>query len=216
MDHNDCHNAPLSNEKLRQAVSTVIVETEEEERETKLNVNNVTMDTFIQSPVTTYTQRNKTDVPNERQISLDILAEMIKGFKGLTLQSTMNYSAYYHSDENDAKSDPKSDELVDTHSSDGKKRRVTDTDTTNGTSPHKLLINRLIPDIIPVVILPMNQTTVDGVAEIGGTLHAVRMILFKDIVVDAVCSAACVFKYPTVVQWKETDGTETLWEPPPD
>ena len=92
MDHNDCHNAPLSNEKLRQAVSTVIVETEEEERDTKRNVNNVTMDTFIQSPVTTNTQRNKTDVPNERQISLDILAEMIKGFKGLTLQSTINNS----------------------------------------------------------------------------------------------------------------------------
>ena len=30
VDHNDCHNAPLSNEKFRQAVSKVMAETEEE------------------------------------------------------------------------------------------------------------------------------------------------------------------------------------------
>ena len=57
---------------------------------------------FIQSPVTINTPRRIANVPNERQISLDILAETIKGFKGLTLQSTINNSAYYHSEEDDA------------------------------------------------------------------------------------------------------------------
>ena len=48
IDHNDRQNLPLSNEKLRQSVSTVMVETEEEERDAKRNANNVTIDTFIQ------------------------------------------------------------------------------------------------------------------------------------------------------------------------
>ena len=72
--------------------------TEEEERYAKCNSNNVTMDTFIQYPVTTNTPRNKLNVPNERRVSLDILVRTIKGFKGLMLEPTINDSAYYHSD----------------------------------------------------------------------------------------------------------------------
>ena len=121
IDHNDRHNVPLSNEKLQQAVSTVMSETEEDECDTKCNVNNLTMDNFIQSPVTTNTPRNIANVPNERQISSDSLAETIKGFKRLILQSKINNSADYHSEKNDAKSDPKSDQVVATHTSDGKK-----------------------------------------------------------------------------------------------
>ena len=41
-----------------------------------------------------------------------------------------------------AESDPKSDPLVDTHTSDGKKGKITDTDTTKGNYPHKLLTNK--------------------------------------------------------------------------
>ena len=59
------------------------------------------MDTFCQSPATKNAQGNIANVPNERRISSNILAETIKGFKGLTLQSTNNYSAYYHSEVND-------------------------------------------------------------------------------------------------------------------
>ena len=76
------------------------------------------MDTFCQSTVITNTQIMNTNVTNERQISSDILEETIKGFKGLTLQSTINDSAYYNSDEDDAESDLKSDQLVSTHTSD--------------------------------------------------------------------------------------------------
>ena len=61
-------------------------EIEEEERDAERNTNNVTMDTFSQYPVTTNTQGNIANVPNERRISLNIMAETIKGFKGLTIK----------------------------------------------------------------------------------------------------------------------------------
>ena len=88
------------------------------------------MDTFCQSPVPTNTQENITNVPNERQIYSNILVEMIKEFKGLTLQSTINDYAYYHSEENYSESDPNSNPKLATHTSDRKKRKLTDTDTT--------------------------------------------------------------------------------------
>ena len=89
------------------------------------------MDTFIQSPVRTNTPRNIANVPNERQISSDILVETIKGFKLLTLQSKISDSTYYHSEKNDTESDTKSDQVVATNTSDGKKIKAIDTDTTN-------------------------------------------------------------------------------------
>ena len=136
--HNDCSNTPLSKEKLQQAINTIVAETEDEES----RANNMTTDNLIQPPVTTNAPREKTDVANERQISSDILTETIKGFNRLTLQSTINDSADDHSNKNFAKSDPKSDPLVTTHTSDRKERKITDTDTTNGNSPHTLLTNR--------------------------------------------------------------------------
>ena len=79
------------------------------------------MDNFCQSPVTANIQEYIANVTNESQISSDILAETIKLFKGLTLQSKINDSAYYHSEEYDAESNPKSDSKVTTHTSDRKK-----------------------------------------------------------------------------------------------
>ena len=55
--------------------------------------------------------------------------------KGLTIDSTINDSVYSNSDKDDTEGDPKSDPLVATHTSDEKKRKVTDTDTTNINSP---------------------------------------------------------------------------------
>ena len=75
-NHNDRHNEPLSNKKLQQAVSKVVAETEEEERNPKHNANNVTMDTFWQYPTMTNTQNNIVNVTNERQISSEIPSEM--------------------------------------------------------------------------------------------------------------------------------------------
>ena len=97
--------------------------------------------------------------------------------------------------------------MVSTHTSNGKERKINDTDTTKGNSPHKLLINRLIPEIIPVVIPPVNQTTTDGVAASGRDLHAVHRVLSKDIVVGVSRSAARIFEGPPVVNLKDTGET---------
>ena len=70
VDYNDCTKIPLSNEKIRQAFSKVVAETEEEERDPKRNANNVTMDNFCNHyPVTTNTQGEITNVKKERRIS---------------------------------------------------------------------------------------------------------------------------------------------------
>ena len=55
VDYNNHHNAPFSNENLRQAISTVMAETEEEEHNIISDANKVTMDTFCRSPITTNT-----------------------------------------------------------------------------------------------------------------------------------------------------------------
>ena len=56
-DHNDRHGTPLSSKKLQEAVIRVKEETEGEEKYSKRNVNNVTMDTLFQSLVTINRQR---------------------------------------------------------------------------------------------------------------------------------------------------------------
>ena len=142
IEHNDRSKTPLSKEKFQQEINTIVAEIEDEEQYSKRNANNLTTDTFIQPPVTTNTQRDKTKVANERRISLGSLTEMLKGFNRLTLQSTINDSADDHYNKNVAKGDQKSDPLVDTHTSDGKKEKIADTDTTKGNSAHKLLTNR--------------------------------------------------------------------------
>ena len=82
------------------------------------------MDTFIQSPVMTNISRKKAKVQNEKGISLDSLAETIKGYNILTFQSTINDYADYHSEKNDTGSDQKRDQVVATQTSEekGKKR----------------------------------------------------------------------------------------------
>ena len=91
----------------------------------------------------------------------------------------------------------------------GNKRKITDTETTNRNSPHKLLINWLIPEIIPIIIPTIDLTTADGVAASGGTLHARRTFILKETITDAVRRGARVFKHLTLVKWKDTDRTIT-------
>ena len=62
----------------------------------------------------------------------------------------------------------KSDPLVATHNSDGKKIKVADTDTTNGKSPQTLLMNHTFPIIIPTIDLRIP----DGFASGRGSTHA--------------------------------------------
>ena len=147
------------------------------------------------------------NVTNERQIVSDILKETIKYFHGLTIQSTISDSAYYDSEEHDAISNPKSDLLVATHTSIGNKRKITDNDTTNGNSPHKLILNRLIPKIIPGTIRTIYQIITEDVARIGDTSDARQTVLSKDIVTDAACSGAHIFRTTREESRTGRDGT---------
>ena len=62
------HGTPLSRKNLQEAVSRVMED----------NVNNVTMDTLIQSPVAINAQKKYANVTNERQIASEIHVETIK------------------------------------------------------------------------------------------------------------------------------------------
>ena len=97
--------------------------------------------------------------------------------------------------------------MVATHTSDGQKGKVTDTDTTNINSPQTLSINRFVPEIIPSIIPLIDPPITDDIASSRGTLHARYTITSKEIVTDAACSGARLFRDHTVINWKETDGT---------
>ena len=71
LDDNEHQITPVSSKKLQEAVSRFM---EYEEKYSKRNGINVTMDIFFQSPVTINTQRKYENVTNERRISLDIHA----------------------------------------------------------------------------------------------------------------------------------------------
>ena len=182
-----------------------MVETEEEERDIILDANNVTMDNFCQSPVTANTKGENVNAifTSERRNILEMLAETLKG---LTLDSTINDSAYYNSDEYDAEGDPKIDPLLATHISDGKKRKVTDTDTTNGNPPQKLLINQTLL----MIILPIDPRVEDGVPAGRGNTYARQTPASKVIVTDTARRGAHVFWTPGDVSWTDRDGT-TPW-----
>ena len=128
---------------------------------------------------------------------------MIKGFNRLALQSTINDSADDNSNKNITESNPKSDPLVATHTSDRNERKITDTDTTKENFLHKLLTNREIPAIIQGVMPPVNKTTTYGVETSGRYLHVVRVVLHKEIFTGAMRSTAGVIKYPTVINWRD-------------
>ena len=101
--------------------------------------------------------------------------------------------------------------MLATHTSDGKKINVTDTDTTNGNSPRKLLINRIILEIIPASTPPIEQKITEDAAGSVETFHARRTILSKEIVTNMARSALHVFRTPGDVRRNGTDGT-TPWD----
>ena len=55
-----------------------MTETEEEEKDAKRNVNNITMDTLFQYPFMINTQSKYENMTNEWRITLDIHAETMK------------------------------------------------------------------------------------------------------------------------------------------
>ena len=160
------------------------------------------MDNLCQPPVTINTQGENasTIITSERRNNPDALVETLKG---LTLDSIINDAGYYSLDDNDAEVNPKSDLLVYTHTSDGKKRKVTDTDTTNGNSSKKILINWTLSIIIPHIYPQIP----DGVESGRGTTHACQTLTSKVIVTDAARSGARVFRTPEDISRTGRDGT---------
>ena len=112
---------------------------------------------------------------------------------------------------NVAKSDPKSDPLVATHTCDRNEIKITETNNNKENSPHKLLTNRKIPTIIQGVILPVNQTTTDLVATNGRALHEACAVLHKEMVPSLTRSTAGFLKDPRVINRKNTVGTITFY-----
>ena len=107
----------------------------------------------------------------------------------MKVDSTINNSSYYNSDADDVEDDPKSDPLVNTHNSDGKKGQLTDSDTNNRNYPQNLLINRTHLMIVP----PIDLRVAGGVSSGRGTTHTRQTPTLKVIVTDAARSGAPVF-----------------------
>ena len=99
---------------------------------------------------------------------------------------TINDAGYYNLDKNDTEGDPKSDPKEATHTSDEKKGKDIDTDTTNRNYPQKILINRTILTITT----PIDLRILDKVAAFRGTLYALQMPTSKVIIMDAARSSA--------------------------
>ena len=91
-----------------------------------------------------------------------------------------------------------SEELVDTVSdskSDPSSNPKVATYTTNGNFPQK----KSVPKIIQDAILPIDQLVTEGLPGIQETLRARQTMLLKEIVTDAVCSGARIFRNPREV-----------------
>ena len=125
---------------------------------------------------------------------MDIMKETIKKFHGLMIQSTISDSAYSDLEEHNSVSNLKSDYLISTHTSDISERKITDTDTTNGKTPHKLILTRLIPKIIPGAIWPIEQMITGDVTGIREALDARHMCHSKEIVTDVARSGAHILR----------------------
>ena len=163
---------------------------------------------LCQYPVAINTQRSNANVENERRISSGILVETIIGFKWLKLQSTINDSAYYNSEEDVAKSDTKRYPLLDTCTSDGNNK--------------KALILTLSKEIIhknywqtekcqrssKASSCRLTKLPRMGLCQVEGI--CMRAFLHKEIVTGATRSAAGVMKYHPVVNWNYTGGTITV------
>ena len=135
----------------------------------------------------------KNILTSERLNNLDVLSKTLKGLK-------INDAGYYESEssnKNDAKEDPASDPKVATHTSDGKKIKVTDTRNVN--LQQKLLSHQTLP-IITTTIEPR---ITDMFATCGGTTHVLATTNTKGVITDMAHRSAPVLQTP---------GHEGGWE----
>ena len=143
------NHCPIRISNIRQAIHKVIAEEESYAHNIPLDSHKVTADTFCQTPITPNTQgENKnTILTREKRSNSDAPAETLKGLK----ISDAGYNESESDNTKHAKGDPASDSKIAIHTSDGKKRKVTD--TSNGYFQQELLSNRT-PLIITTVVEP--------------------------------------------------------------
>ena len=110
----------MYNENIQDTIHIGISKEETVSHNITSDAHNVTVDTFSQ---TSNTQRDSKNIILKSD-KLDKLDTMVETLKGLTI----NNAEYYESDSanaNDAKGNPASDPKIATHTSDGKKIKVT-------------------------------------------------------------------------------------------
>ena len=118
--------------------------------------------------------------------------------------STINDAGYYVSEsgeKNDKKGNPESDLKTVTHTSDGKKRKVTDTN--NKILQQKILSNRTLP----IVTTIMDPNIDNMIATCGGTPHTIATPTTKEVITDAACSSTRVNRIPGHVSRTDRDST---------
>ena len=154
------------------------------------------MDTFCQSPVRPNTQGENENaiLKSERLNDSDVLAETLKGLK-------INDAGYYNSDKHDVEGDPTSNPKVATRTSDGKKRKFTD--TSNGNLHQKLLINRNLP----IITMTIDPWITYRVKTCGGTPHLDMTPTIKEFITDVARSSARILRTPGHVSRTGRYGT---------
>ena len=103
-----------------------------------------------------------------------------RNIKGLTI----NNARYYESEsanENDSKGDPAKNSKIATHTSDGKKGKVTD--TRHGDLQQKLWSNRTLP----IITTTMDPRIDDGVTTCRAYPHKIATPLMLDVITDTAC-----------------------------
>ena len=164
--------------------------------EEETEAHNITMDIFCLSPVTPNTQGENENalLTSEITNNSDALAETLKVL-------TINNAGYYNPDKNDAEGNIASNQKVATHTSYGKKRKVTD--NTNINLQQKLLINQNLL-IITTIIDPRIPVRV---ATCGSTPRARTTPANKQAITDVAGRSARVLRTPGHVSRTDRDGT---------
>ena len=154
------------------------------------------MDTFCQPPITPNTQGENANaiLTSERLNNPDALAETLPGL-------TINHAGYYNSEKNDVEGNPEKYLKLATHTSDGKKRKFTD--TSNGNLQQKLLINRTLP----IITMTIDPRIPDRVSTCGGTPRVHTTTNKKEVITDAAHSSARILWTHGHVSRTSRDGT---------
>ena len=189
IDCTDHNGEQLSNENIQYAIHKVIAEEE-------ADAHNVTVDTFSQTP-NTQRENENTILTSEKRDKSDARAETLKWL-------TINDVGYYESDSvngNGAKDNPASNPKVYTHTTDGKKRKVTD--TSNGYLQQKLLSKRTLL-IITTTIDPQIG---NKVATSGLSPHKLAPPQKTEVITDEARTSAQILQTPRHVRRTVRDGT---------